>query len=160
MLMKANPVQVDRAEFSPFEPGSSLDRGPNCYAWAVGDVRGHLPPGWLGARRGHPDATDVGKDPEEQLLRFMADGLLPLYPESLPELPATSWVVSVHQHHEGDFHFRKLDRLGWTEKPGDFEVRRFRPWTWQQLLRAKAPRQHRYDFGGFFEVPEDILVGT
>lgn len=64
--------------------------------------------------------------------------------------PNNAWTVSVHQGTDGDFHLRRLDADGWSEKRGDHPVTSFAPSTWLDLLSAAHDKGAKDDFGGFF----------
>jgi hypothetical protein len=150
-LSRSSPTTAAGLDPAHFNYGGALTQGPNCYSYAMGDASQRLTPGWLAHCRGDARATGAGGDPVEQREMFILDGLIPLTGSALPVLPAGSWIVTLHQRDNGDFHLRRLDATGWSEKRGDHPVRRFKPMHWSGLLRARS-EQGRYDFAGFFLV--------
>lgn len=151
LLARTNPTTAAGLNPEDFNYGSALSQGPNCYSYAMGCSRTRLMPGWLAARRGDPLATGGGDTPAQRREMFVLDGLRPLTWARAKSLPSGSWIVSLHQHRDNDFHLRRLDRTGWSEKPGDFPVRGLQPRTAYGLLSAEADGRC-YFFAGFYVV--------
>ncbi len=78
--------------------------------------------------------------------RFRQDGLIDLPEPLLRAFANNAWIVSVHQRTDGDFHLRRLDADGWSEKRGDHPVSGFQPNRWQGLLKAADDDRAGYDF--------------
>lgn len=107
------------------------------------------PRGFGASARRSPN-THLGRYPQEQLSRFRQDGLVDL-PETLVKaFPNNAWIVSVHQRNNGNFHLRRLDADGWSEKRGDYAATSFHLNSWQELIDAVDEDCNHYEFSGFF----------
>jgi hypothetical protein len=151
-LSRHNPTCAEGLDWASFNYGSQLTQGPNCYSYAMGEPGERLMPGWLAATRGHPQARGPGNTTAERLAMFELDGLTRLTHAHSREIPTFDWIVSLHQR-DLDFHLRRLDASGWSEKRGDHDVTSFRVRHWSDLLRARS-EEGPYTFSGFY------LVGT
>ena len=137
-LLMLRSVPYPDVGWGPFNCGSMLATGPNCYSYAMEEPFESLLPGSLARRRGDRRASDAGKgDPSLILTRFRQDGLIDI--KLLENLPDFAWIVSVHIRPDGeDFHVRRLDRGGWSEKRGNYDVQEVRPSSIPDLLRVPA----------------------
>lgn len=106
-------------------------------------------PGRLAYLGGNDEATGAGETPGERFRMFEADGLVRLTRRSVNDLPSGAFIVSLHQDADNDFHLRRLDVDGWSEKRGDHPVENFRPRPWFRLLHSRGG-QGPYWFAGFF----------
>lgn len=149
-LFAHNPVEHRGITWGPFDYGGLSTSGPNCYSYAVGHPFTRLVPGELARWRGDHRVIDNGNNPEEQLNRFRQDGLIDLPEALLHAFPNNAWIVSLHQRDDGDFHLRRLDADGWSEKRGDHTVGAFVPGRWEDLLSAADDDGGSYAFAGFF----------
>ena len=154
-LVRGLPSSAAPVPMKCFETAAAaLTEVPNCYAFAMGVASRSLGPGLLAARAGLADQLPVGTTPARQRRMFALDGLRPMRRRDLRELPPGAWVVSLHQRLDldgCDFHLRRLDSAGWSEKRGNYPPAAVEPKNWRSLLRAKA-ETGRYRFTGFFVV--------
>lgn len=162
-LALANRLATERLvehrdiDWPPYNYGNRLAPGPNCYAYALGYPYGHLGPGELARRRGDQRAGAPLNTPADRLAMFRLDGLIDLTEPMLDSFPNNAWVVSIHQRGPLDFHLRRLDYAGWSEKFGDYPVDSFVPKSGADLLHAELPNPDdaddygtTYTFAGFF----------
>jgi hypothetical protein len=91
--------------------------------------------------------------------RFRQDGFLDLFKAHLPTFPYNCWIVSIHVAESGDFHLRRLDMDGWSEKCGDGEVSECDPLTSRDLLLAASESGTYTTFGGFF-IASSAIAGS
>ena len=156
-LLQGNPVRsVAAPSKAAFPTGSPTEPGPNCYSWAMNDPGQRPVPGWRAFQARHPCAVGAGRTLDEQRRMFELDGLTRIRDVGeLDNLEPEEWIVTVFQmppDPDGglDYHLRRLDSSGWSEKRGDHSPQDVRPSRWRDLVHATADEGRRYTLGGFY----------